>query len=73
MLRDVIAVMFLVQIIIVEFGGAAFSTTGLTIDQWTWCFLFGAGELLWGQVWSLLSVQQFHTKYPLDVSSHMSL
>lgn len=38
------------QIIIVEFGGTAFSTTSLTVEQWAWCFLFGSGELIWGQV-----------------------
>ena len=39
------------QIIIVEFGGAAFSTSSLTLEQWIWCILLGAGELVWGQVW----------------------
>jgi len=39
-----------VQILIIEFGGTAFSTASLDIDHWIWCVLFGAGELLWGQV-----------------------
>lgn len=38
------------QIVIVEFGSYAFSTVGLTIDQWLWCLAFGCGELVWGQV-----------------------
>ncbi|XP_076344355.1 plasma membrane calcium-transporting ATPase 2-like isoform X3 [Tachypleus tridentatus] len=38
------------QIIIVQFGGYAFSTSGLTIDQWLWCIFFGCGTLLWGQL-----------------------
>jgi len=39
-----------VQVIIVQFGGFAFATAGLTLEQWGWCLLFGVGELLWGQV-----------------------
>jgi Ca2+ transporting ATPase len=38
------------QVFIIEFGGAAFSTASLDIDHWIWCLLFGAGELLWGQL-----------------------
>ena len=38
------------QVVIVQFGGAAFSTSQLTFDQWLWCLFLGAGELLWGQV-----------------------
>lgn len=38
------------QIIIVQFGGIAFSTEGLTADQWMWCLFFGVGELVWGQI-----------------------
>ncbi|XP_043572496.1 plasma membrane calcium-transporting ATPase 1-like isoform X2 [Chiloscyllium plagiosum] len=41
---------FLIQIIIVEFGGKPFSCSGLTLDQWLWCIFIGVGELLWGQV-----------------------
>uniref|UniRef100_A0A673APR5 Calcium-transporting ATPase n=1 Tax=Sphaeramia orbicularis TaxID=375764 RepID=A0A673APR5_9TELE len=40
----------LVQVIIVEFGGKAFSCTKLTIDQWLWCIFLGVGSLLWGQL-----------------------
>ncbi|VUZ46904.1 unnamed protein product [Hymenolepis diminuta] len=38
------------QIIIVEFGGYAFSTQGLDLNQWMWCLFFGIGELVWGQL-----------------------
>ncbi|VDK32176.1 unnamed protein product [Taenia asiatica] len=38
------------QIIIVEFGGYAFSTHGLDLNQWMWCLFFGVGELVWGQL-----------------------
>ncbi|XP_072135032.1 plasma membrane calcium-transporting ATPase 1-like isoform X1 [Mobula birostris] len=41
---------FLIQIVIVEFGGKPFSCSGLTLDQWLWCIFIGIGELLWGQV-----------------------
>ncbi|XP_048123917.1 plasma membrane calcium-transporting ATPase 1a isoform X1 [Alosa alosa] len=41
---------FLIQIVIVQFGGKPFSCVGLTIDQWLWCVFLGFGCLLWGQV-----------------------
>lgn len=41
---------FAAQIIIVQYGGYAFYTAGLTIDQWLWCLFLGLGELLWGQI-----------------------
>ncbi|KAF8771932.1 Plasma membrane calcium-transporting ATPase 3 like protein [Argiope bruennichi] len=34
------------QVIIVQFGGRAFSTAPLSLDQWLWCLFFGAG--VWG-------------------------
>ncbi|KAM7539761.1 hypothetical protein Aperf_G00000043825 [Anoplocephala perfoliata] len=40
----------ILQIIIVEFGGYAFSTQGLDLNQWMWCLFFGVGELVWGQL-----------------------
>ena len=43
---------FSLQVLIVQFGGKAFSTTQLTMEQWMWCIFLGAGELLWGQVTS---------------------
>ncbi|XP_045780107.1 plasma membrane calcium-transporting ATPase 2 isoform X8 [Maniola jurtina] len=38
------------QVVIIQFGGMAFSTAGLSIDQWLWCLFFGAGTLVWGQL-----------------------
>ncbi|XP_026317048.1 plasma membrane calcium-transporting ATPase 2 isoform X5 [Hyposmocoma kahamanoa] len=38
------------QVVIIQFGGMAFSTVGLSIDQWLWCLFFGAGTLVWGQL-----------------------
>jgi len=38
------------QFIIVHFGSYAFSCHWLTLEQWAWCFLFGVGTLLWGQI-----------------------
>ena len=40
----------MLQIIIVEFGGHAFSLVPLTLDQWLWSLVFGISELLFGQV-----------------------
>uniref|UniRef100_A0A8C7H9C1 Calcium-transporting ATPase n=1 Tax=Oncorhynchus kisutch TaxID=8019 RepID=A0A8C7H9C1_ONCKI len=41
---------FVIQIVIVQFGGKPFSCVCLTIDQWLWCVFLGFGCLLWGQV-----------------------
>ncbi|XP_043565841.1 plasma membrane calcium-transporting ATPase 1a isoform X1 [Chiloscyllium plagiosum] len=41
---------FIVQIIIVQFGGKPFSCTKLTTDQWLWCIFLGMGTLIWGQM-----------------------
>ncbi|MBN3304068.1 AT2B1 ATPase, partial [Amia calva] len=41
---------FVIQIVIVQFGGKPFSCIGLTIDQWLWCIFLGLGALLWGQL-----------------------
>ena len=38
------------QVVIVQFGGHAFSTSPLTLAQWAWCIFFGAGTLVWGQL-----------------------
>ena len=35
-----------------ELLGKVFKTANLTIEQWLWCIALGAGELIWGQVWS---------------------
>ncbi|XP_064174875.1 plasma membrane calcium-transporting ATPase 1-like isoform X4 [Anguilla rostrata] len=40
---------FIIQIVIVQFGGKPFSCVGLTVDQWLWCVFLGMGCLLWGQ------------------------
>ncbi|XP_065319126.1 plasma membrane calcium-transporting ATPase 2-like [Gordionus sp. m RMFG-2023] len=41
---------FILQVIIVQFGGRAFSTAPLSSRQWICCLLLGMGELLWGQI-----------------------
>ncbi|XP_053233623.1 plasma membrane calcium-transporting ATPase 2 isoform X3 [Podarcis raffonei] len=41
---------FVVQIVIVQFGGKPFSCSPLELDQWMWCVFIGLGELVWGQV-----------------------
>ncbi|XP_066158447.1 plasma membrane calcium-transporting ATPase 2 isoform X2 [Euwallacea fornicatus] len=38
------------QVFIIQYGGMAFSTKALTLEQWFWCLLFGIGTLLWGQL-----------------------
>lgn len=43
----IVAGTFVAQVIIVEFGGRAFSTTGLSWQQWLWCLALGFGSLLW--------------------------
>lgn len=38
---------FLVQIVIIQYGGRAFFTHDLTFDQWMWCVFLGVGTLVW--------------------------
>uniref|UniRef100_A0A3B3D9W2 Calcium-transporting ATPase n=2 Tax=Oryzias melastigma TaxID=30732 RepID=A0A3B3D9W2_ORYME len=45
---------FVIQIVIVQFGGKPFSCVALSIDQWLWCTFLGFGSLLWGQVISTI-------------------
>ncbi|TKS73820.1 Plasma membrane calcium-transporting ATPase 1 [Collichthys lucidus] len=41
---------FVIQIVIVQFGGKPFSCVSLTMEQWLWCIFLGLGSLLWGQL-----------------------
>lgn len=41
---------FVGQVIIVQFGGIAFSTSPLNLEQWIWCILLGLGTLIWQQI-----------------------
>ncbi|XP_065810776.1 plasma membrane calcium-transporting ATPase 2 isoform X6 [Labrus bergylta] len=41
---------FLMQIVIVQFGGKPFSCQPLDLEKWMWCVFLGLGELVWGQV-----------------------
>ena len=47
---NTIPCLFSAQIVIVQFGGVAFTTTPLTLSQWLWCIFLGMMELLWGQL-----------------------
>ena len=40
----------LLQIFIIQFGGPAFTTSPLTLEQWAWCIFLGAGTLVWQQI-----------------------
>lgn len=53
---------FVIQVIIVQFGGSAFSTVALTLEQWGWCLFFGIGELLWCQVIAFLPACEIFDK-----------
>lgn len=52
---------FVVQIVIVQFGGKPFSCSELTIEQWLWSIFLGMGTLLWGQLIS--SIPTSHLKF----------
>ncbi|XP_061677753.1 plasma membrane calcium-transporting ATPase 1-like isoform X3 [Syngnathoides biaculeatus] len=41
---------FVIQVLIVQFGGKPFSCVSLSAEQWLWCILLGFGTLLWGQL-----------------------
>ncbi|GIY56470.1 plasma membrane calcium-transporting ATPase 3 [Caerostris darwini] len=50
------------QVIIVQYGGYAFSTAPLTLEQWLWCIFLGCGVLVWGQIINTLPTKRIpHT------------
>lgn len=53
----------LAQAFIVQYGGEAFSTKELTLDQWMWCILFGFGTLLWGQLITSIPTRKIPKKW----------
>lgn len=54
--------MFILQIVIVQWGGKPFSCAPLNVEQWLWCLFVGVGELLWGQVSSSSALRvKLHT------------
>ena len=46
----ILAVTFVLQVIIVQFGGDVFSTVPLTVVQWICCLILGMGSLVWEQL-----------------------
>ncbi|XP_060135679.1 plasma membrane calcium-transporting ATPase 1 isoform X4 [Zootoca vivipara] len=52
---------FIVQIVIVQFGGKPFSCSELTAEQWLWSIFLGMGTLLWGQLISTIPTS--HLKF----------
>ncbi|KAM4610725.1 plasma membrane calcium-transporting ATPase 3b isoform 2-T2 [Polymixia lowei] len=49
---------FLMQIVIVQWGGKPFSCAPLNMEQWLWCLFLGVGELLWGQLISTVPTER---------------
>jgi len=66
---------FISQIIIIQWGGQAFSTAQLNVEQWIWCILFGVGTLVWQQVITTIPIGESFGKsmelgsQPPDMSS----
>lgn len=46
-----------------QFGGRAFSTAPLTMDQWLWCIVFGLGVLVWGQIVTTIPTKKIPKKF----------
>jgi len=51
------------QVVIIEFGGAAFQTAKLSLEHWAWCLFFGVGVLVWGQVISTIPTKKIPKKF----------
>ncbi|XP_014668842.1 PREDICTED: plasma membrane calcium-transporting ATPase 3-like [Priapulus caudatus] len=51
------------QVIIVQYGGIAFSCSSLTAEQWLWCVFLGCGDLLWGQVVTSMPSKSLSKKF----------
>ena len=50
---------FVMQMILVQFGGRAIKTYPLTIEQNLFCIALGAGELIWHAVIRLFPIKYF--------------
>ncbi|OQV24443.1 Plasma membrane calcium-transporting ATPase 3 [Hypsibius exemplaris] len=50
--------MMVTQVLVVEFGGYAFSTTPLSVEQWGISLFFGVGSLLWYHVLRLIPTKR---------------
>uniref|UniRef100_A0A646QFN5 Calcium-transporting ATPase n=1 Tax=Hemiscolopendra marginata TaxID=943146 RepID=A0A646QFN5_9MYRI len=67
------------QVVIIQFGGLAFSTKELTLDQWMWCLFFGCGVLVWGQVVTSIPTRRLPKRLswgsgtPEDLAANVSL
>lgn len=46
------------QVILIQFGSVVFSSTGLTLDEWMWCFFLGLSSLLWQQIIAYVPTRQ---------------
>ncbi|UYV61053.1 PMCA [Cordylochernes scorpioides] len=60
---SIILITTVAQVIIVQFGGAAFTTVPLTLDQWLWCIFLGCGTLLWGQLITSIPTRQLPQRF----------
>ncbi|KAK2725056.1 hypothetical protein QYM36_001494 [Artemia franciscana] len=70
---------FVSQILIIQYGGLAFATTPLTLEQWGWCVFFGFGTLVWGQLVTTIptkklpKVLSYGRGHPTDVVALQNL
>jgi len=64
---------FISQIILVEFGSLAFSTAGLTFDQWMWCMFCGVSTLLWGQIVTTIPTDKIPKFFSAASATHEEL
>jgi Ca2+ transporting ATPase len=63
-------VTFGVQILITQFGGMAFYTEALNIEQWLWCIFLGIGSLVWGQLVTCIPTQRLPRTLVLGEVTH---
>lgn len=49
------------QVVIIQYGGLAFSTARLDWQQWGWCIVFGLGTLVWQQIINTLPCGRVRT------------
>ncbi|ESN96191.1 hypothetical protein HELRODRAFT_107353 [Helobdella robusta] len=60
---------FISQILIVQFGGHAFYTKALDLEQWMWCLFLGIGELVWGQLVTSIPTRRLPKAMTLGAAS----
>lgn len=61
------------QVVIIQWGGRAFATESLTLDQWMWCLFLGVGVLVWGQLVTTVPNTKLPKKFVMGTATEQEI